>query len=92
MNEVQNLKHNFNHSFGNNSMFIRNNNNSFMNEEFGNNNFNNNNVNLTYQGDYNNYTFDENNQKSRELLNNMKNMINQIDTKLYDENGDLFEE
>ncbi len=91
MNEVQNLKHNFNNSFGNNSMFIRNNNNSFMNEDFGNNNFNNN-INLSYHGDFNNYTFDENNQKSRELLNNMKSMINQIDTKLYDENEELFEQ
>ena len=81
---------NFNNNFGNAnySMILRNNNSSFMNEEFRNSNYNNN-LNLTYQGNFNNYTFDENNKKSMELLNNMKNMINQIDTKLYDENGDL---
>ena len=92
MNEVQNLRHNFNtnNNFGNSnySMIIRNNNNSFMNEELGN-SYLNNNLNLTYQGDFNNYTFDENNQKSRDLLNNMKNMLNQIDTRIYDENEDL---
>ena len=84
MNENQNLRQNY-------SMFIKNNNSSFINDEFGNSNLNNN-VNLTYQGDFNNYTFDENNQKSRELLNNMKNMINQIDTKFNEENFDLLEE
>jgi chromosome segregation ATPase len=82
MNEAQNLKQNY-------SMFIKNNNNSFINDEFGNTNLNNN-LNLTYQGDFNNYTFDENNQKSRELLNNMKNMINRIDTKINEENFDTF--
>ena len=87
MNEAQNLRQNIANS--NNSMIFRNNNNSFMNDEFGNSNINN--ANLTYQGDFNNYTFDENNQKSRDLLNNMKNMLNKIDTQLYDENGDLIE-
>ena len=87
MNEAQNLRQNIANS--NYSMIFRNNNNSFMNDEFGNSNINN--ANLTYQGDFNNYTFDENNQKSRDLLNNMKNMLNKIDTQLYDENGDLIE-
>ena len=62
-----------------------------MNEEFGNSNLNNNNMNLTYQADYNNYNFDENNKKSRELLNNMKSMISHINTQIYDENGDLIQ-
>lgn len=65
---------------GNNcSMFIKNNNNySIMNDD------NINNVNLTYQGDY---KFEENNkcQNSKQLLNSMKNMINQIDVKINDE-------
>ena len=71
-------------------MIVRNNNNSFMNDEFGNSNINNN-VNLTYQGNFNNYTFDENNQKSIDLLNNMKNMLNKIDSEIYGENFDLNE-
>ena len=82
LNESQNLRNNINSS--NYSMIMRNNNNSFFNEEFG--KSNNNNINLTYQGDFNDYTFDENNKKSRELLNNMKNMINKIDTKFYEDN------
>ena len=64
---------------GNNcSMFIKNNNYSIMNDD------NINNVNLTYQGDY---KFEENNkcQNSKQLLNSMKNMINQIDVKINDE-------
>ena len=61
-----------------------------MNDEFGNSNINNN-VNLTYQGNFNNYTFDENNQKSIDLLNNMKNMLNKIDSEIYGENFDLNE-
>ena len=48
-------------------------------------------MNLTYQADYYNYNFDENNKKSRELLNNMKSMISHINTQIYDENGDLIQ-
>ena len=87
MNEVQNMRNNING--GNYSMIIRNNNNSFINDEFA--NTNNNNINLTYQGDFNEYTFDENNKKSRELLNSMKNMLNKIDTKFYEDNTGLLE-
>ena len=92
MKEAQNLRQNFNNNMGNSnySMIVRNNNNSFMNDEFGNSNINNN-VNLTYQGNFNNYTFDENNQKSIDLLNNMKNMLNKIDSEIYGENFDLNE-
>ena len=87
MNEVQNMRNNING--GNYSMIIRNNNNSFINDEFA--NTNNNNINLTYQGDFNEYTFDENNKKSRELLNSMKNMLNKIHTKFYENNTGLLE-
>ena len=84
MNEAKNSN--------NYSMILKNNNNSLINDEFGNNNLNNNNnLNLTYQVDFNNYSFDENNQKNRELLNSMKNMLNHIDTKIYDENGELLD-
>ena len=59
------------------SAMLKNNNNySFMNEESGNNSINNNNnLNLTYQGQYNNYdyNYEENNQKNKDLLNSMKN-------------------
>ena len=79
MNEAYNMRNNFNNNY---SMILKNNNNSFINEEFGKSN---NNINLTYQGDFNEYTFDENNKKSRELLNSMKNMINKIDTKFYED-------
>ena len=72
----------------NNSMILKNNNNSFMNEELGNSY---NSPNLTYQGEFNNYSFEENNKKNRELLNSMKNMLNHIDTKIIDENGELME-
>ena len=89
MNEVKSNNINYNKNNFNNSMILKNNSNSFINDEFGNNN--NNNLNLTYQADLNNYSFDENNQKNRELLNSMKNMLNHIDTKIYDENGELID-
>ena len=62
---------------GNYSMIVKNNY-SFLNEDNMNCSQNNvNNVNMTYQGDY---QLDENKfNNSRELLHNMKNMINNID-------------
>ena len=90
MNEVKSNNINYTKNNFNNSMILKNNSNSFINDEFGNNNINNN-LNLTYQADLNNYSFDENNQKNRELLNSMKNMLNHIDTKIYDENGELID-
>ena len=64
-----------------------------MNEQFGNSHLSTRNKKnyLTYQQSFNDYNFDENNKKSEELLNNMKNMLNHIDTKIYDENGEFFQ-
>ena len=93
MNESPNFGHNTiyrNNNFlenKNKSVILKNNNNSF-NEEFGNSY---NNPNLTYHNELNNYSFEENNKKNRELLNSMKNMLNHIDTKIMDENGELIE-
>ena len=62
---------------GNNYSMIVKNNYSFLNDD--NINCSQNNINMTYQGDY---QFDENKCKNnRELINNMKNMINKVDLK-----------
>ena len=65
-------------------MLIKNNY-SFLNEDNNNINCENNTANFTYQGG--DCKFDENNQyqNSRELLNDMKNMIHQIDVKINNE-------
>ena len=73
---------------GNNYSMIAKNNYSFANDDnmnlinTSNNNYNN--VNMTYQGDYN---LEDNDKckNSRELLNNMKNMINKIDLRINNE-------
>ena len=67
---------------GNNCSMLIKNNYSFTNDDNINTSANNyTNVNMTYQGDY---KFDDNEkcQNSRELLNNMKNMINRIDLRM----------
>jgi hypothetical protein len=77
-------------NINNYSMFVRNNFNSFENNDINNNcvdcggNNINHNLNLTYQM-RNNYDNLEQNQNSREFIKNMKNMIDRIDVKLNEE-------
>jgi chromosome segregation ATPase len=81
MNDVTLMRQQGNNNY---SMILKNNY-SLMNDDNINSSVNNiNNPNLTYQGDY---KFDENNkcQNSRQLLNSMKKMINNIDANINDE-------
>ena len=81
MNDVTLMRQQGNNNY---SMILKNNY-SLMNDDNMNSSVNNiNNPNLTYQGDY---KFDENNkcQNSRQLLNSMKKMINNIDANINDE-------
>ena len=91
LNIERNTNNNNSNYMNNNSMFIKNKNNSFTNEEFGNYNKSTRNKKnyLTYQPSFNTYNFEENNKKSKELLDRMNNMLKHIDTKIYDENGEL---